>query len=148
VQKNIVIALLCGIVVLLGLISSHQAEIKNVELGYHIHYHSFVDSFYVTIQIRSPEKEFDRLQVFYELRRQGILLREGSGTRRNSRNAAAVFTMADKDSVVRKDKTAIVVFWGIGRDGLFKKSCLLKPRAVTILNNCHSRTKQAKGEGK
>ncbi len=134
--KNIIIASLCGIVFLLLFISCDHAVVEEGRLGYHLHYHSFVDSFYVVITVKSRVKEFDKLQVFYRLERQGRTIREGSGTLLNSRSVSIAFEIADKDSVIRTDGSSILVYWGIGRDGLFKRYYLLKPQAVFVKHNC------------
>lgn len=142
--KNIVIAVLGVLAAVLGLISTHNAEIEPQYYNCRLNYHSFVDSFYVTIQLKSPDKEYDLLQVFCEITARGKTIAKSSATLRNSRSVATYVGITDIDSTIRRDPTAIFTYWGTGRDGLFKSYYLLEPRAVLIRNNCSTQSKPAR----
>ena len=143
-KKNLIIALLCGLVSLLALTSSYRGDMNEGALGYHLHYHSTVDSFHVAITVRGDTREFDKLQAFYRLERQGKTIKEGSATLMNSTRVSVGFEISDKDSVIRRDISSMLTFWGIGRDGLFNEYYLLKPRTVLFSNGCTSLYKAAK----
>ncbi|GEM_PF-5416532 len=138
--KNIIITLLGVLATALGFISTRNAEIKPQFYNCRLSYHSFADSFYVTIQLKSPDKEYDLLQVFCEITAHGKIIAKSSATLRNSRSVATCISITDIDSTIRKDPTAVFTYWGIGRDGLFKSYYLLRPSSVTILNHCSARS--------